>query len=340
MAAPVRVGIAGTGAIASVMARTLAMMRSSGDGSACLAAVASRDEKRASSFIKRNGCEGAKAFGSYEEMASSGAVDLAYIAVPNQAHLPVAEAFLDQGVSCLVEKPFCVNLTEAKELHERADARKALVTEGIWTRYQPMRGMIADALKSGIIGDPMLVKADLSYEIASKERLVRPDYAGGAMLDLGVYVLNFAIMAFNDHPEDALCACVRNAAGCDMTDCISLTFTGGRMASLTASAMCQGHREGAVFGRRGYLTVDNVNNPQVLRIYGPKYELLEERRAPAQLTGFEYEVREAARCLAEGKSECPSMPRDETLYVQGLMDSLRAQCGVRFPMEDGAKGAS
>lgn len=152
------------------------------------------------------------------------------------------------------------------------------------------------------------------------------------MLDLGVYVLNFAIMAFG-HPQDAECKCVKNASGCDMTDCISLSFDGGRMASLNVSAMCLGHREGAVFGRRGYLTVDNVNNPQILRIYGPKYELVEERRAPAQLTGFEYEVREAARALEEGRSECPSMPRDETLYVQGLMDSLRAQCGVVFPME-------
>ncbi len=330
--AVIRIGIAGTGAIAAVMARTLGMMKASGDDCAVLAAIASRDIARAQAFIRDNGCDGAKAFGSYAEMAASGAIDLAYIAVPNQAHLAVATQFLSRGVSCLVEKPFCVNLGEAKNLYECADAHKALATEGIWTRYQPMRSMIAGALKSGIIGDPMFVEANLSYEIASKERLVRPDYAGGAMLDLGVYVLNFAIMAFG-HPQDAECKCVKNASGCDMTDCISLSFDGGRMASLNVSAMCLGHREGAVFGRRGYLTVDNVNNPQILRIYGPKYELVEERRAPAQLTGFEYEVREAARALEEGRSECPSMPRDETLYVQGLMDSLRAQCGVVFPME-------
>ena len=333
----VRIGIAGTGAIAAVMARTLAMMKSSGDGCAILAAVASRDLARAREFIRDNGCDGARAFGSYAQMAASGDIDLAYIAVPNQAHLGAASEFLRQGVACLIEKPFCVNLSEARKLYECADAHKALATEGIWTRYQPMRGMIGEALKSGIIGDPMFVEANLSYEIASKERLVRPDYAGGAMLDLGVYVLNFAIMAFG-RPEDAECMCVKNAAGCDMSDSISLAFGGGRMASLNVSAMCQGHRGGAVFGRRGYLTVDNVNNPRILRIYGPKYELLEERRAPAQLTGFEYEVREASRCLSEGKVECPSMPRDETLYVQGLMDSLRRQCGVRFPME-AAQGA-
>jgi predicted dehydrogenase len=328
----VRIGIAGTGAIASVMAKTLCMMKASGDGSATLAAVASRDVARARAFVNDNGCGDAKTFGSYAEMAASGAIDMAYIAVPNQAHIAVATEFLRHGIACLVEKPFCVNIKEAQELYKCADDHKALATEGIWTRYQPMRSMIGDAIKSGIIGAPMFAEANLSYEIASKERIVRPDYAGGALLDLGVYVLNFAIMAFG-HPDDAECTCIRNADGCDMSDSISLTFPGGRMASLNVSAMCQGHRRGAVFGRRGYLEVDNVNNPQILRIYGPKYELLDERSAPAQLTGFEYEVREAAKCFNDGLSECPSMPRSETLYVQGLMDSLRAQCGVRFPME-------
>ena len=65
---PLRVGIAGTGAIAGEMAKTLGLMQSSGDKSAILAAVASRKREKAESFIKEN-CPGAEAFGSYEEMA-------------------------------------------------------------------------------------------------------------------------------------------------------------------------------------------------------------------------------------------------------------------------------
>ena len=328
---PLRVGIAGTGAIAGEMAKTLGLMQSSGDKSAILAAVASRKREKAESFIKEN-CPGAEAFGSYEEMASAGDIDLAYIATPNQAHAGCAGLFLKHKIACLVEKPFCVNTKEAKELIGLSDKNKVLVTEAIWTRYQPMRQIISDTLKSGIIGDPVFVEANLSYPITAKERLVSPKYAGGALLDLGVYVINFTIMALG-HPAQAEMVCVKNSSGCDMSDSITLTFENGRMASLNASAMCLGHRLGAVFGTRGYLTVDNVNNPQVLKIYGSKYELVREIQAPKQLTGFEYEVRECSESIRKGALECPSMPHSETLLVQGIMDTLRAQCGISFPME-------
>ena len=52
-----------------------------------------------------------------------------------------------------------------------------------------------------------------------------------------------------------------------------------------------------------------------------------------QLTGYEYEVEEAAAALSAGQTECTSMPWEETLHIMRLMDDLRGQMGVKYPFE-------
>ena len=54
---------------------------------------------------------------------------------------------------------------------------------------------------------------------------------------------------------------------------------------------------------------------------------------PAQITGYEYEVRACLRALEAGELSCPEMPHEESVRVMELMDSLRAAWGVRYPFE-------
>ncbi|MDY6322277.1 MAG: Gfo/Idh/MocA family oxidoreductase [Succinivibrio sp.] len=328
---PVKIGILGTGRIAAVMAETLKKLRASGSQEVTLAAVASRSLGRAQEFIKENGLDDTAAFGSYEDLAKSDC-DLIYVATPNQCHCENACLCLRHGKHVLVEKPFSANRREAELMLKTAAEHQVLLTEGIWTRYQPLRGLIASELAEGAIGTPLMLEANLGYPIAAKKRIVSPEYAGGALLDLGVYVLNFALMFFG-HPEDLELSCVKNAAGMDMQDTISLRFSGGRMASLCVSALCAQNRRAVISGSKGYLEVYNINNPERYRIYDAQYRLLKTVERPAQLTGFEYEVLEAARCLREGQTECPSVSHEESLYVMGLLDSLRAQGGIVFPQD-------
>ena len=75
------------------------------------------------------------------------------------------------------------------------------MAEAIWTRYMPSRKMIQDVIDSGIIGNLNVVTANLSYKIDWKERLVDPNLAGGSLLDVGIYGLNFALMHFGNEIE-------------------------------------------------------------------------------------------------------------------------------------------
>lgn len=323
-------GILGAGRIAATMAETIRQLNQSGNHTVKLYAVAARDLGRAQTFAMENGVE--RAFGSYEEMLEDPALDFVYIATPHSHHYQQIKLCADHGKHVLCEKAFTVNARQAQEAISYAKARGVLVTEAIWTRYQPMREKIAEVLASGVIGQPTMLTANLCYAVTGKERLVRPELAGGALLDVGVYALNFAEMVFG-RAQSVQGSCTKGETGVDLMDSMTLTWQDGKMAVLNAGCNCVSDRQGIVYGTRGFLVVENINNPQGYQVYDHQYRLVEQVDCPAQLTGYEYEVLETADCIARGLLECPSMPHSETIHMMEVMDHLRAQMGIVYPCE-------
>lgn len=325
-----KIGILGAGNIAGVMARTLRQLHDNGHPEAELYAVAARDLGRAQAFAAANGIE--KAFGSYEEMLQDPALELVYIATPHSHHYAQIKLCAQYGKHILCEKAFTVNARQADDAIRYARSRGVLVTEAIWTRYQPMRQIIQDVLASGMIGEPRLLTASLGYYITGNQRIVDPALAGGALLDVGVYTLNFAEMVFG--PADGVRGvCTKNDAGVDLTDSMTLTWRDGRVANLTAAANALSDRFGVIYGTKGYMMVENINNPQSLKVFDSQYHMIHSAVCPAQLTGYEYEVLETIDCIRRGALECPSMPHRETIHMMEQMDHLRAQMGIRYPCE-------
>ena len=323
-------GILGAGRIARRMAQTLAMLNEQGDDTVRLYAVASREAARARAFARRYGAE--KACGSYEEMLRDPAVDLVYIATPHSHHYEQIKLCANYRKHILCEKAFTVNARQADDATRFARSRGVLVTEAIWTRYQPMRQIISETLASGVIGEPRMLTANLCYAVSDRPRIMLPELAGGALLDVGVYALNFAEMVFG--PADGIqAACTKNEHGVDLLDTITLTWRDGRVASLTAGTSCVSDQMGVICGTDGYMIVDDINNPTGLRIFDPGRRLVRQIPCPPKLTGYEYEVLETARCIRLGRPECPSMPHRETIRIMELMDHARAQMGLRYPCE-------
>ena len=184
-----RVGIIGTGWIAEKAAITLNGM----DNCEALV-VGSRSQEKAVAFASKWGI--AKAHGSYRELIDDPDVDLVYVGTPHSHHFDVTKEALLAGKPCLVEKAFMANYRQAKEIVDLAHDRKVFLAEAIWTRYQPVVGMVRQLMKDGRIGIPRLLTATLGYSMGEKPRIMRPDLCGGALLDLGVYALNFVRMFF------------------------------------------------------------------------------------------------------------------------------------------------
>ena len=273
------------------------------------------------------------AYGSYEELAQDPQVDLIYIASPHSEHHHHAMLCLKHRKALLVEKSFTANAAMAKQVLDYAKEQQTLVTEAIWTRYMPSRAIIAQALKEGKIGTPHSIQANLGYPIAHKERIFKPELAGGALLDLGVYPINFAMMFFGHELATVTGTCVKNELGIDFIDNITLVFKDGKMASLHATAFGPTDRNGIIYGDKGYMVVTNINNPEKVEIFDTDHKLVEELPLPQQVSGYEYQVIDCLEALKAGKLECDAMSHQETLEVMHVMDQLRQQWDITYPFE-------
>ena len=321
-----KIGILGAGRIAGTVAATLVQMQEM----ECLA-VASRDLEKAKAFADRFGFR--KAYGSYEEMLSDPEVELVYIATPHSHHFEHIMLCLQHGKHVLCEKAFTMNADQAHRAAEEAQSRGLYLAEAIWTRYMPSRRIIDNVLASGAIGTPNTLTANLSYVIDHKERIMRPELAGGALLDIGVYGLNFALMHFGTDIASIGSAVQMTDEGVDAMESITIFYNDGRMAVLTHSIYARSDRKGIIHGDKGYMVVENINNPQSVSVYDLNDQLVERYDVPSQISGYEYQFLEADRCIRAGKMQSESMPLSETVYVMDVMDDLRAQWGMVYPQE-------
>ena len=322
-----RVGIIGTGWIAEKAAITLRGLKE------CEAyAIGSRTKEKAEDFAKTWNIP--KAYGSYSELIADPDVDLLYIGTPHSHHFDVTREALLAGKPCLVEKAFMANHREAAEIVRIAHEQKVFLAEAIWTRYQPAVGIIRDLISSGRIGTPRLVTATLGYSMGDKPRIMRADLCGGALLDLGVYALNFVRMFFPASIERIESQCVKSKTGMDLTNAISLVLSDGILANVQSSAACVGDNIGVIAGTDGNLIIDNINNPQKITVNTHDREFVEDIHVPQQITGYEYEFLACREALIEGLLEPREMPHEETLYIMQLMDGLRQKWGVHYPMDE------
>lgn len=294
-------------------------------------AVASREYERAKAFADEWGFQ--KAYGSYEEMLADPEVELVYVATPHSHHYRYAKLCLEYGKHVLVEKAFTVNAKQAEELIRISEEKKLLLAEAIWTRYMPSRKMIDDAVDSGIIGPVTSLTANLGYPLKHVERMQNPELAGGALLDLGVYTINFALMAFHGQVKNVQASAVMSPKGIDWMNSITLTFDDGKMAVLHSNMLALPDREGVINGEKGYIEVQNINNCEEIRIYDENRQLIARQQVPEQINGYEYEVLACRQAILDGKYECPQMPHSEILRVMRLMDQVREGWGMKFPCE-------
>jgi predicted dehydrogenase len=321
-----RVGIIGTGWIAEKAAITL---RGLNDIEAY--AVGSRTKETAEDFAAKWGVK--KAYGSYSELIADADVDLVYIATPHSHHYDVTREALMAGKPCLVEKAFMANARQTKEMIELAHERNVFLAEAIWTRYQPAVGIVRKLIADGRIGSPRLITATLGYSMGDKPRIMRPDLCGGALLDLGVYALNFVRMFTDSDIESIDGHCVKSLTGMDLTNAITIILKDGILANVQSSAQCVGDNIGVIAGTEGNLIIDNINNPQTITVNGPDRTYVETIRVPQQITGYEYQFLVCRDALASGLLEPREMPHAETLYMMQFMDGLRQKWDVRYPMD-------
>lgn len=314
------------GNIASHMAETVSQMKN--EGIECYA-VAARSLDRAKALAQRHGF--AVAYGSYEALFEDETVDLVYIGSPHSHHYEQAKAALEHGKHVLCEKPMTVNAAQAQELFALAKARGLFLMEATWTRFMPFVPALRDVLSSGVIGEVQTLTCSFGVPVFDRERMAKPELAGGALLDLGIYPLTMAAIALGE-PKEICGVCTKTALGVDGQNSISLSYDSGAVACLTSSMHTTMDNCAVLYGTRGKIVIPEFWHAEGFTVY-PTDSEPKEYVFPHDFTGYEYEVRCAAKAIAQGQTECPELPHAETLRILQQMDTLRKAWRLSYPFE-------
>ena len=299
-----------------------------------IVAVAARSLESATKLANTHSIP--KAYGSYDELATDPDIDVVYIGTIHPAHLSAASKMLEAGKPVLCEKPLTMNAAETKTLIELARSKNLFLMEGVWMRYFPVMVELRRLLAAKSIGDVQYVNVTFGFRLASDlqdHRLVRPDLGASAVLDIGVYVINFASMVFNgERPEKIHAEGILSPHGIDNLVAITFTYPGNHIAQLTCSVVSELPCEALVCGTKGEIKIPKrFWCPTKLETSeGTKEYPLPKPYMPtnfANSEGFCYEAEEVRKCLLEGMKESSVMPLDETQMIAEIMDEVLRQVG-------------
>lgn len=319
-------GIIGAGDIAHAMANTISQMED-----VCMYAIASRSVDKAIAYKEQYNME--KAYDSYEKLAQDGKVDVIYIATPHSLHYEQAKMCLNYGKNVLCEKAFTVNEQQAKELIAIAEEKELFLGEAMWTRFMPLTKKLIQLLDEKIIGEVMFMTANLNFPMMQKERLINPQLAGGALLDVGIYPLTIASVVMGEDIEEINATAVRTDQGVDKMGQYTIRYKNGKIADLNAGMCSFSDGNAVIYGTEGYILVEGVNCLRNIKVFDANWNLTNIIEKEEQISGYEYEVEACINAIQKGDIECKEMTHKQTLRMMRVMDEIRRKIGVIYPFE-------
>ncbi|HET7723579.1 MAG TPA: Gfo/Idh/MocA family oxidoreductase [Propionibacteriaceae bacterium] len=332
-APPLRWGVVAPGGIAANMAKALR------GSSQRIVAVGSRSQEHADEFAAKYSVE--RAYASYEQLVSDPRVEAVYVASPHSSHRDHALLAIEAGKPVLVEKAFTRNSAEARQVVEAARAANVACVEAMWPRFAPRFDIVRQVLESGELGEIIAVDATHNRRITAEDapRLHDPDRAGGALLDLGVYPVSFISFALGT-PTRVLAAGNLTPTGVDRT--VAAVETGfaahpSAVATVTTTLAAASSVTASISGTQGRIELDGsmfFYAPGRVRLVRPDGTALEAPEVgPPAHDALVYEASHLARLVAEGATESPYLPLDETVSIMDTLDDIRRQVGVAYPGE-------
>ncbi|HEX2705666.1 MAG TPA: Gfo/Idh/MocA family oxidoreductase [Candidatus Lustribacter sp.] len=327
-APPLRWGILGPGSIADRFAAALTTRTRQ-----TVQAVGSRTLGAATAFAERRGVP--RAYGSYDALVADPDVDIVYVATPHNFHRPHALLALQAGKHVLVEKPMTLNVSEAREVAALARAKGLFAMEALWTLFLPKFDVLRQLLADGAVGDVRTVLADHGQYFEAGHRILRPDLAGGPMLDLMTYPASFAHWVIGA-PTEVRALTTWVPSGVTGQTAIMYAAAGDRQALLHSSVLGPTPTTGSIGGSTGHLFLDgDFYTPGGFTLTSRTGRRLRYDEPPVGHEALHFQAAEAARRIDAGEVESPVRPLQATIETMAIMDEARRQIGERFA-EEGA----
>ncbi|XP_026029103.1 trans-1,2-dihydrobenzene-1,2-diol dehydrogenase [Astatotilapia calliptera] len=300
-------------------------------------AVAARKLEDAQEFAKKHSIS--KAYGSYEELARDRDIDVVYIGVIHPYHLNTCLLFTNAKKNVLCEKPLAMNTKEVQQILASAKKNGVFLMEAVWTRFFPVSVEIRRLLAQGELGEVKMVRSEFGLPLMHVPRAMQKELGGGALLDIGIYCLQFVSMVYNGEKPESIQASgvVHVETGVDETVVAILKYSKNRMAVITCSSGVKLPNDAIIMGTKGTVRVPAMWCPTSLVVNEKEIEYpVPEPYLPLNFinsTGMRYEAEEVRQCLLKGLKESTVMSHADSLLLAELENEIRRQVGVVYSQD-------
>jgi predicted dehydrogenase len=200
-------------------------------------AIASRDLAKARRAAAALGIP--KAYGSYDDLLADPDVDAIYNPLPNDLHVPWTIKAAERGKHVLCEKPIAMRADEARQLIAARDRTGVRIQEAFMVRTHPQWLRVRELLEAGAIGQPRAVLGAFAYFNRDPTNIRNiPAAGGGALMDIGCYLINTSRFVYGREPERVVGLVQRDPdMKTDRMTTIMLDFGDGHAAGTCSTQM-------------------------------------------------------------------------------------------------------
>lgn len=290
--------VVGTGWIATDMAEILKKHGRSFYG------VVSGHKENALAYAEKYQIQ--KVFDSLDDLCADPAIDIVYVATPHNTHYAIARQALKAGKHCLIEKSITLNSRELEELVSLAEKKNLCIAEAMTTWHMPVMKELKSIVDSGELGKVQVINVNFGsikpYDM--ENRFFNLKYAGGALLDIGVYALSAIRLFLDEKPTEVLSQWKPCAAGSDEEETILMKNAAGQMAAAVISLHSKQPKRAMISCEKGYIEI--MEYPRAQRAEIVSSETGEKRVLEAGETteALYYEVLDFEEVIKENSDIC------------------------------------
>lgn len=309
----------GSGSIANSTARDIIK------GNHMIVSVYSRNIEKARTFADKFEAD---ALNDFDSAVNREDVDGVYIATPHTSHIEYAVRAMKLGKSVLCEKPVGVSLKEVEAAIETAKSENIYFCEAMWTWFSDVALTVKKWVHSGEIGEIKDVVINYAFPgilMPKTSRVLTPETAGGALLDIGIYPITYCYNLFGIPDKIHCTGKIKN--GIDIAETVILEYNGFK-CTLNMS-LCRLKENCLIKGSRG-----TVSLPAFFHMASKA--ILKNEKGSKTFNGktdYLTEFTRVAEEIRQGKTESDYIPFEATRECMRIMDECRKQMKLVYPFE-------
>lgn len=251
--------------------------------------------------------------------------DAVYVCTNNHLHAQNVEYFINHNVPVLVEKPFAVDSAQAKKMIELATSKNVLLMEAMWTAYLPCTAAVKKLVAGQSMGEIKKVESffTIPHLESTGHRIFKKEYAGGVILDLGVYFISYTYQLFGA-PLDIDCDIIKHRDGVELEAKITMKYAGFQAEGICSLSVDDRTCYYNITTERGTAKIPDFNGANKYS-FELNYGKVTEHNFEPHVEQFSYQARYFMDLYKNNKKQSDLYPLSTSQLIVDMMTKCRAK---------------